>query len=74
MNDEIDTNMLIEALQLELGAMQDALFLHFGVKEEKLDEALDAYLELSDDVEDYDGVKVLELLEKLKNKRKDLFN
>lgn len=68
----------IEDLQYELSVTLEALLLYAGVKREKLDIAVQSYIECIDDVlanSTKDGVdEILELVEYLKIHKKELFS
>ncbi|TKX28319.1 hypothetical protein CQA38_08080 [Campylobacter sp. MIT 12-5580] len=67
----------IEALQYELNIVLEALLITAGVKRNKLDEAVQNYIECIDKIEedDKEGVdEVLEAIEYLKTHHQELFN
>ncbi|HBK6304578.1 hypothetical protein C3H44_03755 [Campylobacter jejuni] len=67
----------LEDLQYELSIVLEALLLYAGVKREKLENAIEAYIDNIDNVlenSNKEGVdEILEVVEFLKNKYKDFF-
>ncbi|EAL3044354.1 hypothetical protein A4306_02500 [Campylobacter jejuni] len=67
----------LEDLQYELSIVLEAMLLYVGVKREKLENAIEAYIDNIDNVlenSNKEGVdEILEVVEFLKNKYKDFF-
>ncbi|ENY6719928.1 hypothetical protein ACFZWW_000780 [Campylobacter jejuni] len=67
----------LENLQYELGIVLEAMFLYAGVKREKLENAIEVYIDNIDNVLENSNKKgvdeILEVVEFLKNKYKDFF-
>lgn len=67
----------LENLQYELGIVLEAMLLYAGVKREKLENAIEVYIDNIDNVlenSNKEGVdEILEVVEFLKNKYKDFF-
>ncbi|EEP3708227.1 hypothetical protein HpCK35_03860 [Helicobacter pylori] len=67
----------LEDLQYELGIVLEAMLLYAGVKREKLENAIEVYIDNIDNVlenSNKEGVdEILEVVEFLKNKYKDFF-
>lgn len=67
----------LEDLQYELNIVLEAMLLYAGVKREKLESAIEAYIDNIDKVlenSNKEGVdEILEVVEFLKNKYKDFF-
>ncbi|EAL0120912.1 hypothetical protein G9K55_000061 [Campylobacter jejuni] len=67
----------LEDLQYELSIVLEAMLLYSGVKREKLENAIEAYIDNIDNVlenSNKEGVdEILEVVEFLKNKYKDFF-
>ncbi|EAH5328513.1 hypothetical protein FS239_04715 [Campylobacter jejuni] len=67
----------LEDLQYELSIVLEAMLLYTGVKREKLENAIEAYIDNIDNVlenSNKEGVdEILEVVEFLKNKYKDFF-
>ncbi|KAA6220593.1 MULTISPECIES: hypothetical protein [unclassified Campylobacter] len=68
---------IIDNLQYELSITLEALLLVFGVKRDKLEDAIEIYIENIDEVlkdSKNEGVdEILEMLEYLKKEHKELF-
>ncbi len=67
----------LENLQYELSIVLEAMLLYTGVKREKLENAIEAYIDNIDNVLENSNKKgvdeILEVVEFLKNKYKDFF-
>lgn len=67
----------LEDLRYELSIVLEAMLLYAGVKREKLEVAIEAYIDNIDDVltnSNKEGVdEILEVVEFLKNKHKEFF-
>ncbi|EAI4419931.1 hypothetical protein A0X29_03585 [Campylobacter jejuni] len=67
----------LEDLQYELSIVLEAMLLYTGVKRDKLENAIEAYIDNIDNVlenSNKEGVdEILEVVEFLKNKYKDFF-
>ncbi|MBF7043530.1 hypothetical protein IY972_01960 [Campylobacter volucris] len=67
----------IENLQYELSIVLEAMLLYAGVKKEKLDKAIECYIDCIDDVcakSQSEGVdEILEVVEHLKQHHSELF-
>lgn len=67
----------LEDLQYELGIVLEAMLLYAGVKREKLENAIEVYIDNIDNVLENSNKKgvdeILEVVEFLKNKYKDFF-
>ncbi|HDZ5373058.1 TPA: hypothetical protein SF212_001096 [Campylobacter jejuni] len=72
-----NNNKTLKDLQYELSIVLEAMLLYAGVKREKLENAIEAYIDNIDNVlenSDKEGVdEILEVVEFLKNKYKDFF-
>ncbi|MBM0637031.1 hypothetical protein LNU06_02575 [Campylobacter sp. VicNov18] len=77
-NDSLkDLKKQLQDLRYELSIVLEAMLLYSGVKREKLENAIEAYIDNIDKVLENstkEGVdEILEVVEFLKNTRKDLF-
>ncbi|MGP1450986.1 MAG: hypothetical protein ACTTJS_07705 [Wolinella sp.] len=75
-NIELDDELISEEMALELSDML-SVALHFaGVKSDKLEQAMDAYLAALDDFDDneeYGREAMISIIENLKKHKKELF-